>query len=284
VAARLRAGPRSRNIGVFGMLDGSRLNRVVDASRGPLAVPPEGIVLSRALADVLAVRRGQQVTMEVLEGNRSVRQVVVTDLVDDYLGTNAYMSLDALRRLMQEGQTLSGAFLQVDRESERALYDRLKATPRVAGVLLKRAAVESLQRTMADMMRKVQGIYVLFASVIAFGVVYNSVRISLSERSRELATLRVIGFTRGEVSYVLLGELALVTIAAVPLGLLIGYGFAAAIIPLTDSEMFRIPLVVSSETYAMAAMTIVMATIISAMVVRRRLDRLDLVEVLKTRE
>jgi len=284
VAARLRVGPRARNIGVFGVLDGSRLNRVVDASRGPMALPPGGIVLSRALADVLAVRRGEQVTVEVLEGSRPVRHVVVADLVDDYLGTNAYMSLDALRGLMQEGRTLSGAFLQVDRESAPTLYDRLKATPRVAGVLLKRAAVESLQRTMADMMRKVQGIYILFASVIAFGVVYNSVRISLSERARELATLRVIGFTRGEVSYILLGELALVTMAAVPLGLLIGYGFAAAIIPLTDSEMFRIPLVVSADTYALAAMTTVIATIVSAMVVRRRLDQLDLVGVLKTRE
>ncbi len=150
--------------------------------------------------------------------------------------------------------------------------------------MLKRAAVESLQATMADMMRKVQGVYVMFASIIAFGVVYNSVRISLSERSRELATLRVIGFTRGEVSYVLLGELALVTIAAVPLGLRLGYGMAAAMLPALNSEMFRIPLVISSDTYALAAMTIVVATIVSAMVVRRRLDQLDLVEVLKTRE
>jgi putative ABC transport system permease protein len=284
VAARLRSGSRSRNIGVVGVLDGSRLNRVVDASRGPLELPPEGIVLSEALAEALAVKRGETVTVEVLEGVRPVRDVIVTDLVDDYLGTNAYMSVEALHRLMQEGPTLSGAFLQVDRGVARTLYDRLKATPRVAGVLLKRAAYESLQATMAEMMRKMQAIYVLFASVIAFGVVYNSVRMSLSERSRELATLRVIGFTRGEVSYVLLGELGLVTLLAVPLGLLLGYGWAAALIPLSNSEMFRIPLVISPGTYAMAAMTIVVATIVSALVVRRRLDRLDLVEVLKTRE
>jgi putative ABC transport system permease protein len=284
VAARLRSGPRSRNIGVVGVIDGSRLSRVVDASRGPIDLPPEGIVLSEALADLLSVRRGQPVTVEVLEGVRPVRDVVVTDLVADYMGTNAYMSLRALHRLMQEGDTVSGAFLQVDRGTVQALYDRLKATPRVAGVLLKRAAIESLQSTLADMMRKVQAIYALFASVIAFGVVYNSVRMSLSERSRELATLRVVGFTRGEVSYILLGELGLVTLLAVPIGLLLGYGWAAAIIPLTNSEMFRIPLVISSDTYAMAALTIVIATIVSALVVRRRLDQLDLVEVLKTRE
>jgi putative ABC transport system permease protein len=257
---------------------------VVDAARGPIELPPEGIVLSEALAKVLGVARGDSLTVEVLEGVRPTRDLVVTDVVDDYMGTSAYMALDALHRLMQEGPTLSGAYLQVDRGAAGALYARLKATPRVAGVLLKRAAIESLQETMASMMGKVQAIYVLFASVIAFGVVYNSVRISLSERSRELATLRVIGFTRGEVSYVLLGELALVTIAAVPFGLLLGYGMVAAMIPLTNSEMFRIPLVVSSKTYAMAATTIVIATIVSALVVRRRLDRLDWVEVLKTRE
>jgi putative ABC transport system permease protein len=284
VAARLRSGPRSRNVGVVGVPAGGRLNRVVDASRGPIDLPPDGIVLSESLANLLAVRRGQAVTVEVLEGVRPVRDLIVTDLVKDYMGTNAYMSLGAVHRLMQEGPTLSGAYLQVDRGAAGALYSRLKATPRVAGVALKRAAIESLQATMASMMAKVQAIYVLFASIIAFGVVYNSVRISLSERSRELATLRVIGFTRGEVSYVLLGELGLVTMAAVPIGLLIGYGMVAALIPLTDSEMFRIPLVVSPNTYAMAAATTVTATVVSALVVRRRLDRLDLVEVLKTRE
>ena len=186
--------------------------------------------------------------------------------------------------MMQEGETLSGAYLQVDRASERALYARLKATPRVAGVLRKRAAIESLQATFASMMRKVQAIYVVFASIIAFGVVYNSVRISLSERSRELATLRVIGFSRGEVSYILLGEVALVTLVAVPLGLVLGYGLAAAVVRASDSEMFRIPLVIGPDTYALSAVSIVVATVLSALVVRHRLDHLDLVEVLKTRE
>jgi putative ABC transport system permease protein len=284
VAARLRSGPRSRNVGIVGVLDGGRLNRVVDASRGPIALPPEGIVLSAKLAELLGVRRGQQLTVEVLEGARPVRDVVVSDLVDDYMGTSAYMPLGPLHQMMQEGPTLSGVYLQVDGGSSAALYSRLKSTPRVAGVLLKRAAIESLQATMASMMKKVQVVYILFASVIAFGVVYNSVRISLSERSRELATLRVIGFSRGEVSYILLGEVALVTLAAVPFGLLIGYWLVALMVRVSDTEMFRIPLVVSSSTYALAATTIVIATILSALVVRRRLDHLDLVEVLKTRE
>ncbi len=284
VGARLRAGPRSRNVGIMGVLLGGRLNRVVDAKRGPIGLPSEGIVLSAKLAEILGIGRGQPLRIEVLEGARPVRDVVVTDLVDDYMGTSAYMSLAALHRMMQEGDTLSGAYVQVDRGSAPALYGRLKGTPRVAGVLLKRAAIESLQATMADMMGKVRAIYIIFASIIAFGVVYNSVRISLSERSRELATLRVIGFTRGEVSYILLGEVALVTAAAVPCGLVFGYWLVALMVWVSDTEMFRIPLVVGSNTYAMAGMTIVVATVVSALIVRHRIDHLDLVEVLKTRE
>lgn len=284
VAARLRSGPRSRTIGIVGVLGGGRLNRVVDSDRGPIELPPDGLVLSDKLAGILDVRPGQSVVVEVLEGARPSREVVVTGIVREYMGTNAYMSLQALHRLVQEGPTLSGAYLRVDRDRAATLYRRLKATPRVAGVLLKRAAMESFEATLAEMMRKVQLIYVLFASVIAFGVVFNSVRISLSERSRELATLRVIGFTRGEVSYVLLGELAVVTMAAIPVGLLIGYLFAALLVRVSDTELYRIPLVISSDTYALAGCTIVVATVLSALVVRRRLDRLDLVEVLKTRE
>ena len=163
--------------------------------------------------------------------------MVVADVVDEYMGTNAYMSLDALHRLMQEGDTLSGAYLQVDRGgSARAVRPAQGDAAGGGGPAEAGGRREPAARRWPTMMRKVQGIYVLFASVIAFGVVYNSVRISLSERSRELATLRVIGFTRGEVSYILLGEMALVTLVAVPLGLVLGYGLAAAVVRASDSR------------------------------------------------
>jgi putative ABC transport system permease protein len=284
VGARLRSGPRSRNAAVLGVAAGSRLNRLVDADRGPVKPPEQGLILSDAMAALLHVNRGDRVTVELLEGSRAVHELVVSEVVNEYLGANAYMAMPALHRLLEEGETLSGVYLQVDRSRERALYERLKATPRVAGVLRKRAAIESFQATVASMMRMMQATYIMFASVIAFGVVYNSVRMSLSERSRELATLRVIGFTRGEVSYILLGEVGLVTLAAVPIGLGLGYLMAGAVVRASNSEMFRIPLVVGPNTYVLSAVSIVVATALSALVVRRKLDRLDLVEVLKTRE
>jgi putative ABC transport system permease protein len=284
VPVRMRFGHRSRHLALTGIPPAPRLNRLVDTRMRVVDLPPEGLVLSSMLAELLGAGRGDIVTVEVLEGARPVRQIPVADLVDDYVGANAYMELGALHRLMQEDRTVSGAYLAVDSSRAGELYRHLKATPRVAGVLLKRAAIDSFQETLGQMMLMVRILYVVFASVIAFGVVYNSARISLSERSRELATLRVIGFTRAEISYVLLGELAILTLVAVPVGMVTGYGIVVALEGLLRTEMWRIPVVVEPRTYAFASSTIVVATTISALIVRRRLDRLDLVEVLKTRE
>jgi len=189
-----------------------------------------------------------------------------------------------LHALMREGGTVSGAFLQVDQARARELYAALKATPRVAGVLLKDAALASFNDTMASMMRQMLSVYVLFAGIIAFGVVYNNARISLAERSRELATLRVIGFSRGEVSYILLGEIAVLTLLALPVGCLMGYGMAAGMMSILETELWRLPFVILPRTYAFAVITSTSATLVSALIVRQRLDRLDLVAVLKIRE
>ncbi|MBP1634195.1 MAG: transporter permease [Acidobacteria bacterium] len=284
VPARLRAGPRSRVLAITGVQERAELNRVVDASFRVVDLAPGGLVLSEKLAQVLGVGRGDRVLVEVLEGDRPTRDVPVVDLVAEYTGMNAYMELETLHNLMREGDTLSGAYLSVDRTRMDALYHRLKATPRVSGVLNKRAAMRSFLDTVATMMNQMQVLFVAFAAVIAFGVVYNNARISLGERNRELATLRVVGFTRAEVARVLLGELVVVTVFAVPLGLVAGYGLSAALVAAYDTEMYRLPLVIGGRTYALAGATIVLATVLSALVVRRRLDRLDLVAVLKTRE
>jgi putative ABC transport system permease protein len=284
VPARVRVGSRSRIVSITGVPADARLNRIVDASFHVVSPQPGGLVLSDKLAELLHVGRGDVVVVEVLEGQRPVREVPVADIVYEYMGINVYMEQESLHRVMREGHTMSGAYVAADSNHTDALYRRLKATPRVAGVLIKRAAIDSFMETIAGMMRQIQALYVLFASIIASGIVYNTARISLAERSRELATLRVIGFTRGEVSSVLLGELVVVTLVAVPLGLWMGYGLAAALVTAMDTEMWRLPLVVSAGTYLYAATAIVAATTISALVVRRRLERLDLVEVLKTRE
>jgi putative ABC transport system permease protein len=284
VPVKLRFRHRSRQAAVLGLPAVPRLNRILDSETRPVALPPQGLVMSRTLADILGVSRGDTVVLEVQEGTRPVLPIVVADVVDEYIGTSVYAEIGALRRLMREGETLSGAFLAVNRDDEEELYRRVKSSPRVAGVLLKRAALESFQKTIAKNIAIIRTVNMLFAAVIAFGVVYNSARISLSERSRELATLRVIGFRRGEISYILLGELAALTALAIPAGLLLGYVMSAAILEMFQTELYRIPFVIAPRTFARAGVTTLVAAAISAAAVRRRLDHLDLVAVLKTRE
>jgi putative ABC transport system permease protein len=284
VPARLRAGARSRSVAITGLPAAGSLNRVVSGAHRIVALPDAGLVLSTKLAELLDVRAGDTVRVEVLEGRRPVADLPVVTLADEYMGTNAYMNIAALHRLMEEGGSLSGAYLEVDGNAIDALYRQLKLTPRVVGVSLRQAAIDSFRETLAETVNITRTVTVLFAAVIAFGVVYNTARIALSERGRELSTLRVIGFTEGEIAYILLGELALVTLLALPAGAVIGYLMSAATVAAFDTDVYRLPLVVSRQTYAVAALTTVVTAAVSALIVRRRLGRMDLIAVLKTRE
>lgn len=282
---RVRVGPRSRRLGLMALEPAARLYRVVDVHRRVIPLPAAGVVLSEKLAQVLGVGIGDRVTLEILEGRRPVRTVAVAGLVADFTGIAAYMARSAANRLMEEGDVLSGGFLAVDGARLNDLYRELKSAPRVASVAIKKATLESFRATVAENLLRMRSFNVIFAGIIAFGVVYNNARIALSERSRELATLRVIGYTRAEISMILLGELAILTAVAIPAGLAIGYGLAAWVVQGTyDTELFRIPLVVGRFTFAFAAAVTALAALVSGLVVRGRLDRLDLVGVLKSRE
>lgn len=285
VPARLRAGHRTRQTAITGLPARAELQRVVSQeSLQPIELPLDGLVMSELLGEILGVAPGDTITVEVLEGRRPVREVRVAALVDEYLGTSTYMEIDALRRMMREGATLSAATVTIDRAGLVSLYRHLKQTPTVAGVNLKWTAVENFRKTIAQNFNIMITFNVGFSLIIAFGVIYNAARVSLSERSRELASLRVMGFTRAEVSAILLGELATVTMLAVPVGLALGYGLAALVVLGFNNELYRFPLVVTFRTYVLAVFTVWVAATLSGFVVRRKLDRLDLIGVLKTRE
>jgi putative ABC transport system permease protein len=210
--------------------------------------------------------------------------VPVTAVVQNYLGLAGYMDIAAVNRLNLEAAMISGVNVMLDADARDALYREIKAMPAVASISLQTLALETLRRTMAENILLLTGVFTALGLVIAFGVVYNSARIQLSERGRELASLRVLGFTRGEVSWILLSELAILTMLALPVGWLLGYGFAYAIAHGVETELFSFPLVIERATYALASVIVLAAAVGSALVVRRRIDRLDLVEVLKTRE
>jgi putative ABC transport system permease protein len=283
--ATLRFENRSRRLAIMGVSNQGELSRVLDSKLKRIMIPPQGVALSRKLGEVLGVGIGQNVSLEIKEGARPNREVPVSALIDDFLGMSAYMELSALNALMREGDTISGVYVDCDSAQTSALYSRLKATPGVASVSVKEAALKSFTETLAKSLLVTTIINIVFATIIAFGVVYNNARVSLSERSRELASLRVLGLTRAEISFILLGELAIITVAAIPLGCVIGYGLASMLIKyLLDFELMRFPLIIAPRTYGWGAVVVLGAATISALLVRRRLDHLDLVEVLKTRE
>jgi len=284
VAARLRHGHVERRIPVFGLATDAELRRIVGADLAALPVPAEGVVLTSKLAEILGVGPGDELTIEVLEGERLVRAVRVAGLADELIGLSAYMSAGALHRLLREDATLSGAFLRVDARAAPQVYAELKRMPAVAGATTRMAALQGFEDTLAKSLGVFTTVLVTFAAVIAAAMVYNAARIALSERGRELASLRVLGFTRGEVALLLLGEQALLTMAAIPLGFWIGYRLCAALAAAYQWELFRMPLVVSERTFAFALLVVAAAAAASSLAVRRRLDRFDLVEVLKTRE
>jgi putative ABC transport system permease protein len=284
VPARVRSRHHHRRLGIMGLTPEPRLFRLMNMDETPVRLPPDGLVISEILGRLLDVKVGDSLIVEVLEAPRPTRTITITGMVSDFGEPAAYMSIHALHRLMGEGDTYSGAFLAVDTDKAAMLYQQLKQTPQVASVNVKEAAIRSFEKTFAENLLRMRLFNVMFASVIAFGVVYNSASISLSERSRELATLRVLGFTRGEISTILLGELATLTVIALPLGMIFGYWFSALAVQALETEAQRFPLVIYPSTYGLAVGVTLAAAVISGLAVRRRLDHLDLVAVLKSRE
>lgn len=284
VPVRLRHGHRSYRTGIRGVEPGGDIQRLLDADLRPVALPADGILLTDFLAKMLDLRVGDRVVVEVLEGNRPVREATVVGLVREYLGVSGYMDLAALNQFMREGPTLSGAYLSVDSAQLQLIFTQLKGMPRVAGVAERVQEIRNFNRVMQETMLFFTYVATVFAVIIAFGVIYNSARIALTERGRELASLRVLGFTRAEIAYILLGELGILTLFAIPLGLWMGEWMCYYIAHTMQSDLFRVPVVLVPQTYAFAAAVVLVSAMLSGLAVRRRLDQLDLIAVLKTAE
>jgi len=260
------------------------LSRLMDTKLDLVKIPPEGLIMTDYLAKLLHVQVGDSVSLEVLEGARPTLRVPVTGLISQFLGVGGYMDISALNRLMKEGSSVSGAYLKIDTNQQQSIFDELKKRPRVAAVSITSQVKQNLYETFGENILTYTFILTLFAGVLVFGVVYNSARISLSERGREMASLRVLGFTRAEISFLLLGELAIITIIAIPVGFLIGYGLTAFLVTQLSTDLYRVPLVINRDTYTFAALVVLISATISGLIVRHRIDHLDLIGVLKTRE
>lgn len=281
---RLRFGGRHRQLAIRGLPAESRHDRVIDAAVHQIHLPASGLVVSAKLAEVLGARVGDELIVEFLEGKRTVRTVSLAGLAEDFAGMAAYMDLHALNRLLEEGDIISGASFTVDGARRGEFLRALKEVPRVSWVAIKESLRANFRATTAASINLLQTIYLAFATVVAFGVVYNNARISLAERARELATLRVVGFSRREVGTVLVTELVILALLAVPLGLLLGTGFATMILKAVNTETVRLPLVLTARNYAFAVSVVTVASALSALFVLRQLNQLNLVGALKAPE
>lgn len=284
VQARLRYGHHSRKLAITGMPKGASLNRLLDDKGNTIILPDEGLVMSEKLAEILGARIGDEVQVEVLEGQRPLRRVAITGLITDYAGVAAYMDIASLRRMMREGDTINGAYLTVDQAKWAEFMREAKDTPRASVVLVKKEQLAAFRNTTGQSIGILRQLYFTLAVIVAFGVVYNSSRIALSERSRDLATLRVVGFSQKEVASVLLGELGLLVLGALPLGLLFGRGLTTFIINSFSTETVRMPLVINPATYSVAVIVVLSAAGLSFLVVSRLIQKLDMVGVLKARD
>jgi putative ABC transport system permease protein len=284
VAVRFVNGHRVERGAIQGFAARPELRRIVDVDGHVVLPDPDGLVMTDRLADKLGLRIGDRVTVEVLEARRRTLEIRLAATVREMMGLNAYMERRALNRLLGDADVSSQYALAVERGREPALLAALKGLPRVVGTFSKASMQRNMQEISARNIRIMSLVMTAFASVIAVGVVYNNARIALAERTWELASLRVLGFTRGEVSTLLLGEQAIGIAVALPLGMLLGWALVHLIAELLRSDQFMFPVVIRPRTYAWAALCVLAAAVASALVVRRHIDRLDMVAALKTRE
>lgn len=282
--AVIRAGHREKRVSILALPPAGSLRQLIDTQRRPIEVPPEGLVLTRKLARMLAVHEGNRVVVEQLDGRRRRFDTAVVRLSDEPLGVSGYMDTNALAGLLGEQAPISGALLQVDSTREAALYASLKHTPAIATVSIRSATLRTIREIMDRSFILMTLVMTGFGVILVAGVVYNSVRIALSERANELASLRVLGFTRVEVGQLLLGEQALLCLVAVPAGCALGALLAWLLVPAFDRELFRLPFVLTGATFGFASLVTLGSAALAAALVAGRIARLDLIAVLKSRE
>lgn len=284
VAVRLVNGHRRSRTVLTGLPEPAHLQFVIDQDLNPVPVPEHGVLLTDFLARSLAVRPGDRLRVELLEGDRRRLELPVSGVTREFLGVGAYLRLPVMNRALGEGPLINQALLNLSPEQATATYQALRDMPRVLAITLRRTMLDSFHQTMARTFLTFTLFISALGGIIAFGVVYNTVRISLAEKGRELASLRVLGYSHREVAHILLGEVAVLVLAGIPLGWLVGYGLAGAVVTAMQTELYRVPLTVTPQTLAIAASVVVASSLASGLVAWRRLRGLDLVAVLKTRE
>ena len=284
VSVILRHGHRERRLAVSSAPPDADLARILDTGLNPVELPESGMLVTERVASILHLAIGDKFEVELTESNHRIERVAVTGIVQSLVGLGVYMKPEALDRLMADGPKISGARVSIDASKLRSLYRAVKQSPAVASIAIQSISRRKFRETIEQNITYMMSVYTALSVIIAFGVIYNSARIQLSERAHELASLRVLGFTNGEVFSVLLIELAVIVAVAQPLGWLLGVAFAWWVTQGFASDLFRVPFIIETSTFAIASLVVLASASLSALIIRWRVQRLDLVRVLKTRE
>jgi putative ABC transport system permease protein len=283
-AATLRNGPREKRVSLEARPSDATLSRVIGADGRAITAPPGSILLSERLAAALDLSVGETVEVAFMTGRRETHDLLITGLVEQYLGLGAYADIDFLDAQFRRSPRMSTVNVLIDERHLPELHAALQETPALAGLISMTDNRRSFEETISANITVVNSIYAAIAILITVGVAYNGARIQMSERARELASLRILGFSRAEVSSVLVGETMVLAILAQPLGWLMGAWIATALSNSFSSDLYAVPLVLEPAIFARASLVVLAASLVSVLLVRRRIDRMDLVAVMKTRE
>ncbi len=257
------------------------LRRIIDENLAAVTLPERGLVLSAKLAEILHISVGEQLTVEVLEARRPTLKIPVVAITQEYIGTGAYININSLNQLLDEGPKISGVSVQIDDNYSAVLFNQLKQIPQIVGLNIVSVLRRIFDEIMAENLLKMVTTNIFFASIISFGVIYNTARIALSERARELASLRVLGLTRKEVAYILFGELGFIALISLPIGLWFGFNLSKAMSNAMETELFRIPLYINNSTYGYSVLVVLISALISFYLVWRQVEGIDLVSAQK---
>jgi len=284
VPVKIINGIHQKRTILTGKPNGADLSRVIDLDLNPIKLPQYGVAMPQMLADILDIKISDYIEVELLDGSDKKLKLQVSQIIQQFMGLGVYMEISSLNKALGESSLSNGANISFDSNKTDELFLIVKTTPAIAGITLLRKSLQMLRQTFGESIGIMRDVMVVLATIIVFGVVYNSMRIQLSERARELASLRVLGFTKREVSIILLSEIFILTMLAIPIGLLFGYSWAGLLAHEYQTELFRMPLIIERSTYGFSALIVFIAMLISAFIVQRRISKLDLIAVLKTRD
>lgn len=284
VSVIFQNGVRTHRGAINGMDDAPRLFRAMTDNAEAIDIRAGGLIIAEAVARKLNVTSGDSITVNVREGRRPVLTVPVAGITRSLLGAPVYMELDTLNEALEEPDRVSGAYLRIDARRSEDVYKQLKEMPAVAGVSLRAEARQAFQDLMDSGAGATRYIMAVISAVITFGIVYNSARIAFAERAHDLASLRVMGFTKGEAAFVLLGELGTIILFAIPAGLFLGQVLAGAIAAGFSTDLYTVPAEIGPGAFGGATLAVLIASVVSGLLVKRDIDGLDLVSALKSRE